>query len=82
MKNQRVPPIANHVFPLGAIGQPELHLVQVADRIKSRFETEQLLTQLQIGEAQQSERFAPTDSFVIDQMVAVYDQLLAENVPA
>ncbi|MES1164936.1 MAG: glycosyltransferase, partial [Verrucomicrobiota bacterium] len=27
-------------------------------------------------------RFAPTESFVIDQMVAVYDQLLAESAPA
>jgi glycosyltransferase involved in cell wall biosynthesis len=26
-------------------------------------------------------RFAPTESFVVDQMVAVYDQLLAENAP-
>ncbi len=34
------------------------------------------------GRTRVVERFAPTDSFVIDQMVAVYDQLLAEKAVA
>ncbi|HVY37937.1 MAG TPA: glycosyltransferase [Polyangia bacterium] len=34
------------------------------------------------GRTRVVERFAPTDSFVIDQMVAVYDQLLAEKALA
>jgi hypothetical protein len=35
-----------------------------------------------LGRTRVVARFAPTDSFVIDQMVAVYDQLLAENAGA
>ncbi|HVV17686.1 MAG TPA: glycosyltransferase [Polyangia bacterium] len=34
------------------------------------------------GRTRVVERFAPTDTFVVDQMVAVYDQLLAERAPA
>ncbi len=34
------------------------------------------------GRTRVVERFAPTESFVVDQMVAVYDQLLAENARA